>query len=107
VEETGTRVTSLLDFGDIVYSATVCNLAIALAYVMLDEQDPIAAAAQVVAAYHETRRLTGPEIDALYTLAAARLAMSVCYCAWQARKAPDNHYLNISNRPAWELIERL
>jgi 4-aminobutyrate aminotransferase-like enzyme len=74
---------------------------------MLDEQDPIAAAAQVVAAYHDVRRLSEPEIEALPTLAATRLAMSVCYCAWQARKAPDNHYLNISNRPAWELLERL
>ncbi|HEV3197901.1 MAG TPA: aminotransferase class III-fold pyridoxal phosphate-dependent enzyme [Bryobacteraceae bacterium] len=107
VDETGSRVTTVLDLGDMVHTATVCNLAIALAYAMLDEQDPIAAAAQVVAAYHDVRRLSEPEIEALPTLAATRLAMSVCYCAWQARKAPDNDYLNISNRPAWELIERL
>src|ERR1043166_8580082 len=35
------------------------------------------------------------------------LAMSVCYCAFQARQAPENEYLNISNRPAWELLEAL
>jgi 4-aminobutyrate aminotransferase-like enzyme/Ser/Thr protein kinase RdoA (MazF antagonist) len=107
VDETGSRVTTVLDFGDMVHTATVCDLAVALAYVMLDKQDPIAAAAQVVAAYHQARPLTEPEIDALYTLAATRLAMSVCYCAWQTRKAPHNDYLNISNGPAWELLERL
>jgi 4-aminobutyrate aminotransferase-like enzyme/Ser/Thr protein kinase RdoA (MazF antagonist) len=101
------RVVSVLDFGDMVWSATVCNLAVALAYAMLGQQDPVAAAAAVTAAYRELRPLTEPELDALYPLAAARLAMSVCYCAWQSAEAPQNEYLNISNRPAWALLERL
>ena len=107
VDEAGTKVASILDFGDMVHTATVCDLAIALAYVMLDKQDPIAAAVEVVAAYHRRRPLAGPEIDALYTLTATRLAMSVCYCAWQTRQNPHNEYLAISNRPAWALLERL
>jgi 4-aminobutyrate aminotransferase-like enzyme/Ser/Thr protein kinase RdoA (MazF antagonist) len=107
VDASGSRVVSLLDFGDVVHSATICDLAIALAYAMLDKPDPIAAAAEVVAAYHQVRPLTAPEVDALYTLAATRLAASVCYAAWQARQAPGNDYLNISNQPAWALIERL
>jgi 4-aminobutyrate aminotransferase-like enzyme/Ser/Thr protein kinase RdoA (MazF antagonist) len=107
VDPTGSHIATLLDFGDMVHTATVCDLAIALAYVMLGEQDPIAAAAQVVAAYHRVRPLTEAEIDVLYPLAAARLAMSVCYSAWQSRQAPGNEYLNISSRPAWELIVRL
>ena len=107
VDESGTRVRTVLDFGDMVYTARVCDLAIALAYVMLDKQDPIAAAAEVAAAYHQVCPLSEAEIDALYTLAATRLAMSVCYCARQARDAPQNEYLNISNRVAWALLERL
>ncbi len=101
------RVTAILDYGDMVHTATVCELAIALAYVMLAKREPIGAAAQVVAAYHETYPLTEPEIEALYTLAAARLCCSVCYAAKQTRDAPDNEYLNISNTPAWALLERL
>ncbi len=101
------RVTAILDYGDVVYTATVCELAIALAYVMLDKPDPIGAAAQVVAAYHETYPLTEPEIDALYTLAVTRLCCSVCYAAKQFREAPDNEYLNISNASAWALLEKL
>jgi 4-aminobutyrate aminotransferase-like enzyme/Ser/Thr protein kinase RdoA (MazF antagonist) len=101
------RVVSILDFGDMVWSATVCNVAVALAYAMLDQQDPIAAAAHVVGAYREVRPLSEAELDALYTLAETRLAMSVCYCEWQRREAPQNEYLNISNQPAWALLERL
>ena len=101
------RVTALLDYGDMVHSAVVCDLAIALAYAMLDKPDPIAAAREVTAAYHAEYPLTAAEIEALYPLAAARLAMSVCYAAWQASEAPHNEYLNISNRAAWTLVEQL
>ena len=107
VEEPKHRVSAILDYGDMVHTATVCELAIALAYVMLDKADPIGAAAQVVAAYHEVYPLIESEIDALYTLAVTRLCCSVCYAAKQTRDVPDNEYLNISNTPAWALLERL
>src|SRR5207244_4725625 len=60
------RVTAILDYGDVVHSATVCNLAVALAYVMLDKRDPIGAAARVVTAYHEVYPLTESEIECIY-----------------------------------------
>ena len=107
VREPERRVTAILDYGDVVHTATVCELAIALAYVMLDKLDPIGAAAQVVTAYHWTYPLTLPEIDALYTLAVTRLCCSVCFAARQTRDAPDNDYLNISNTPVWALLDRL
>jgi len=101
------KVSAILDFGDVVHTATVCNLAVALAYVMLDKPDPMAAAAQVVAAYQETYPLTEAELDVLYTLVLTRLCLSVCIAAKQTRDAPDNKYLNISNVPVWALLERL
>jgi 4-aminobutyrate aminotransferase-like enzyme len=103
----GRRVSAIIDYGDVVYSATVCNLAVALAYVMLDKPDPIGAAAQVVAAYQEKFPLTESEIDVLYTLAVTRLCFSVCIAARQTREAPENEYLNISNAPVWALLEKL
>jgi 4-aminobutyrate aminotransferase-like enzyme/aminoglycoside phosphotransferase (APT) family kinase protein len=107
VDSAGTRVVTVLDFGDMVHTATICNLAIALAYVMLGKRDPVAAAAPVVAAYRETRAIAEKEMEALMPLVAARLAMSVCHCARQSREAPDNPYLQISNCEAWELLETL
>ncbi len=103
----GKRVVSILDFGDVVHSATVCNLAVALAYAMLGEANPIAAAAEVTAAYHQVRPLRDAEIGVLFTLAATRLAMSVCNCEWQAREAPRNDYLRISNTAAWAMLEKI
>ena len=107
VDPEGRRVTAVLDYGDMLHSRVACDLAVALAYAMLDKPDPIAAARQVVAAYHGIHPLNEAELGALFPLAAARLGMSVCYSAWQAQEAPHNAYLNISSRPAWALLERL
>jgi len=75
------HVSAILDYGDVVHTATICELAVTLAYVMLDKPDPIGAAAHVITAYHETYPLTEYEIDSLYTLIATRLCCSVCYAA--------------------------
>jgi 4-aminobutyrate aminotransferase-like enzyme/Ser/Thr protein kinase RdoA (MazF antagonist) len=101
------RVAAIVDYGDLVHTATICELAVALAYVMLDKADPIGAAAHVLAGYHEVYPLTEPEVDALYTLAVTRLCCSVCYAEHQKLQAPGNEYLNISNAPAWALLARL
>lgn len=105
--ESPPRVSAIIDYGDLVYSATVCNLAVALAYVMLDQPDPIGAAGQVVAAYQEIFPLSEAETDVLYTLAITRLCFSVCIAAQQTHDAPDNEYLNVSNAAVWSLLENL
>jgi len=51
-------VTGVIDFGDMVYSRTVNELAIACAYAMLDKADPLAAAQSVVNGYHQVYPLT-------------------------------------------------
>ena len=47
------RVAGLIDFGDLVYSAVVCDLAIAVAYAMLAKPQPLDVAGAIVRAYHE------------------------------------------------------
>jgi len=47
----GDEVVGLIDFGDLVYSYTVGDLAIAIAYVVLGKEDPYAAAAPVIEGY--------------------------------------------------------
>ena len=49
------RVTGLIDFGDCLRNPTVCDLAIALTYALLELPDPLGAGAEIVGAYHEVR----------------------------------------------------
>jgi Ser/Thr protein kinase RdoA (MazF antagonist) len=101
------EVVSLLDFGDMVHSAVVCDLAIALAYVMLEKPDPLSAARRVVAAYTRTFPLTPVEADTLFALAASRLCMSVCHAAFNARVKGDDAYQQVTTAPAWRLLANL
>jgi Ser/Thr protein kinase RdoA (MazF antagonist) len=101
------RMLGLLDFGDMVYTATVCDLAIALAYVMLDEREPLRAAAQVIRAYQRSHPLTAAEQQALYPLILSRLAMSVCYAAHNKARNPGDPYQVVTEAAAWHLLDRL
>jgi Ser/Thr protein kinase RdoA (MazF antagonist) len=101
------RMTGLLDFGDLVHSATVCDLAIALAYAMLHEKDPLAAAAAVIHAYHRHNPLTELEQRVLYPLILARISASVCYAAHNRARNPDDAYQIVTEAGAWELLDVL
>ena len=101
------KVVGLIDFGDIVYSAIACDLAIAMAYAMMFSPQPLEAAASVTRAYNGRFPLTAAEIDALFPLLTARLCMSVCYAAYNARAKSGDAYQQVSAAPAWELLRRL
>ncbi|MCP4659394.1 MAG: aminotransferase class III-fold pyridoxal phosphate-dependent enzyme [bacterium] len=101
------RVVGIIDFGDMVYSKTVCELAVSAAYVMLGKADPIAAAVQVVAGCHEVLPLTVEEVEILFYLLCARLCISVSMSAHQRTLQPDNEYLAVTEEPAWVLLEKL
>lgn len=58
----------IIDFGDMLYSHTVNELAICLAYVYLNQDDPIHSAARVVAGFHSKFQLEELELKALFSL---------------------------------------
>ncbi len=101
------RVAGLIDFGDMVYGPTVADLAVALAYIMMDTQQPLDKAAPVIRAYHAEFPLTEDEIQLLYPLIAARLCLSVCISWHQQQQEPDNRHLSISEAGAWDLLATL
>ncbi|MFN8496819.1 MAG: aminotransferase class III-fold pyridoxal phosphate-dependent enzyme [Anaerolineae bacterium] len=101
------RVVGVFDFGDMTYSQTVGEAAIAAAYAMLDKPDPLAAAAHVVAGYHAAFPLTEAELAVLYPLIVARLCVSVVNSAYCRAVDPANGHMMINEAPAWALLERL
>jgi len=100
-------VTGLLDFGDMVYSYTVGDLAIAIAYVVLDKAEPRAVAEEVVEGYTSEFALLDEELEMLWPLVRLRLAMSVCIAAKQLREQPENEYLRISQRAIEKSLPRI
>jgi 4-aminobutyrate aminotransferase-like enzyme/Ser/Thr protein kinase RdoA (MazF antagonist) len=101
------KVPGVIDFGDAVYTHTVDELAIALAYAVMDKNDPLATMAAVTKGYYAVFPLTELEIAALYPMMVARLLITVTCAAINIEENPDNEYLQISDRPAWQLLEKL
>lgn len=97
----------LIDFGDMVYSYTISDLAVAIAYAILRKSDPLAAAAQVVRGYHEARLPSEDELRVLFGLVKMRLCMSVCIAAEQQANQPENAYLGISQAPIRSALPKL
>ena len=103
----GDEVVGFIDFGDIVYSYTVGDLAIAIAYAVLGKDDPYAAAAPVIEGYEEEFALTEAEREALWPLVRLRLCMSVCIAAHQQAQQPENEYLGVSQELIAQTLPRL
>ncbi|MGD8342993.1 MAG: aminotransferase class III-fold pyridoxal phosphate-dependent enzyme [Desulfobacterales bacterium] len=93
------RVVGIIDFGDMVFSHTVGNVAIAIAYAVLDQADPLRVAACMIGGYHRSFALTETEIACLFPMVCMRLCMSACIAAHQLNERPDNAYLSISQMP--------
>jgi 4-aminobutyrate aminotransferase-like enzyme/Ser/Thr protein kinase RdoA (MazF antagonist) len=101
------EVTGLLDFGDMHHGLLVAEPAVAAAYALLGQEDPLAAAAAVVSGYHAAFPLDEEEIALLFPLVGARLAVSVTTSALRATRATSDPYAVVSEAPAWEALERL
>ena len=93
------KVSGIIDFGDMVYSYTVADLAVTIAYAIINEPDPLLCASQIIKGYNSTLPLEDNEIKVLFNMICMRLAMSACIAAHQQSIMPDNDYLNISQEP--------
>jgi 4-aminobutyrate aminotransferase-like enzyme/Ser/Thr protein kinase RdoA (MazF antagonist) len=90
------NIVGLIDFGDMVYSYAISDLAVAIAYAILDKPDPLTVAAQIVKGYHAACTISEDELAALFGLVTMRLCMSACIASDQQSHRPDNEYLGIS-----------
>jgi len=100
------RVRGLIDFGDMHRSITISEVAVAAAYAIFGENDPLRAAADVVAGYHRAFPIQPDELAVLYDLIGMRLAVSVTNSAHRKRVLPDDPYVTVSEAPAWDALEK-
>lgn len=101
------RVVGAIDFGDMHYGYTVADPAVAAAYAILGQENPLAAASALLAAYHKVFPLNEHEIAAFYPFLCARLAVSVVNSAHRRQVVPDDPYVTVTETPAWAALERL
>ncbi|MBZ8118828.1 aminotransferase class III-fold pyridoxal phosphate-dependent enzyme [Roseovarius sp. LXJ103] len=98
-------VSGLIDLGDMCAAPRVCDLAIAAAYMVLDHDTPERAFGALIKGYHAANPLSPAEVDLIWPLLRARLAVSVVNSTLMARENPDDPYITISQAPAWRFLE--
>ncbi len=100
------RVTGLIDFGDSVFTQTINDLAIVLAYAIMDLPDPLSAALEVINGYNKNFKLSEKELEYMYILVGMRLVTTVTNASLKKEEFPNDNYYIISEKPAWELLEK-
>ncbi|SMC62838.1 aminotransferase class III-fold pyridoxal phosphate-dependent enzyme [Pedobacter africanus] len=97
------KVCGIIDFGDMVESCLVDNVAVACTYLMFKKADPLRAAELFLNSYHSVNPLTEQECSILYYLIAARLSMSVVTSAMKRSQSNNAHHF-VSEKDAWTLL---
>lgn len=100
------KVTSLIDFGDSVFTETINDLAIVLAYAIMDLPDPLSAALEVIKGYNKHYKLSENELECLYILVGMRLVITVTNASLKKEEFPKDDYYVISEKPALNLLEK-
>ena len=98
-------LSGIIDFGDMCIAPSICELAIAGAYIVLDTPDPEKSLVALVSGFNKTCPLTINEIDIVWDLLLMRLAVSVVNSTLIAIEMPNDPYVTISQKPAWEFLE--
>ena len=93
------RLAGIIDFGDMVAAPLVNELGVALSYQPTDGAHPLAAAGEVLAAYHAVFPLTDAEFAVLPGLIRTRMAATVATSHWLAFKRPENRDYLLRNMP--------
>ncbi len=94
----GKTVTGVLDFGDMVRTPLVCDMAVAASY-QLDTADPLQSLIDFAAAYHTVLPLTLNEAKLILPLTETRWLTTLCIAAHRAARYPENAAYILRNTP--------
>ena len=101
-------ISGIIDFGDLVKSPLVIDLAVASSYQLSDDDDPLSGALPMIAGYHAVRPLQKVEMELLTDLIRTRLITSLLISSYRVTLFPENRdYLMISYNSARNFLINL
>lgn len=99
--------TGVIDFGDVVRSWLVADLATAITSLLVRERrSPLMDACAVVAGFHSVTPLAEPEIAAVWPLVAARASVVATSVEDILAADPDNDYAREEQPSDWLILDR-
>jgi hydroxylysine kinase len=103
-----TRITGIIDFGDVTRSQRINDVAIAACYQVRFDEPGLSGALGVAQGYNFVSRLDQQEIEILYDLMLTRLAMAVAITEFRAIRLPERASQILKNTGyAWRALSHL
>ena len=100
------EVSSIIDFGDLVYSPLINEIATAITYASYDKENPLVWASIILESYNKELPILESEIKILYYLIGAKLCISLCNSAHSKKINPENVYAFSSEKSAWKMLNK-
>ncbi|XP_075943709.1 hydroxylysine kinase-like [Anarhichas minor] len=101
------EVSGVLDFSLLVIDCYVFEVAVTIAYMMLQNPSPLDVGGAVLAGWESIMVLSDEERDSLFLLVLGRLCQSLVYGRYNAAKYPDNKYLLTTAKSGTLLLTKL
>ena len=98
------KPSGIIDFGDCVHSCYVFELAIMLAYAMVENENPLQLSCPMLSGYLQAFPMSEEELDCLYYCVLARLCQSAVIGEHKFQQEPWNTYLLTTPAKAWHVM---
>lgn len=100
------RIVGIIDFGDMIHTLLINDLATTIAPMLRRHADPVDAAAEIIAGYNEMIPLEDEELRILYDVIGARLTMLNIIAIWRVTIHPNNReYIIGGIEETWDTLK--
>jgi len=105
-EDDPEQIVGIIDFGDMVHTSLVIDLATCIAATLRESAAPADLAVQIVTGYNDVISLEKEELRVLFDLIGTRLAMLNLIASWRDTIHPENHdYIVGGIEQTWRVLK--
>ena len=97
-------ISGIIDFGDMAYTFLASELAVAITYLILEDEYPQEKIKVVVEGYQSVLPLRKEEINSLIHLICIRACITVVTANYRKKLFPDNEYITVTEPQAWKFL---
>jgi 4-aminobutyrate aminotransferase-like enzyme/aminoglycoside phosphotransferase (APT) family kinase protein len=99
------RISGIIDFGDMVHTATVLDVPATLQSLVRHRDDLFEVSGWFLPGFTSIVPLEADAAELLADLMAGRMVQTILISAWRTEQFPDNAYITGWQEPAWTLLE--
>ena len=97
-------ISGIIDFGDMAYTFLASELAVAITYLILEDEYPQEKIKVVVEGYQSVLPFRKEEINSLIYLICIRACITVVTANYRKKLFPDNDYITVTEPQAWKFL---